>query len=297
MAFVTKEAGAMRVSGTVCLVGCGKMGGALLAGWLRGDAAEALVVIEPQPLPAALREQIATHGRTRVVADAGAVGAGTDADAGSGAGPGVVVLAVKPQAMAAVLPGLRPLVGPGTVFLSIAAGRTLGWLSEQLGPGARIVRSMPNTPAAVGCGMTVAVAGAEVTAEQVRACEHLLAAVGEVAWVTDESLMDAVTAVSGSGPAYVFLLIEAMAQAGVACGLPEALAGQLARATVIGSGELARRSDEPAATLRQNVTSPGGTTAAALEILMAPEAAGGGLPALMTRAVEAAARRSRALAG
>jgi pyrroline-5-carboxylate reductase len=206
--------------------------------------------------------------------------------------PGVVVLAVKPQSMDGVLPRYRALVGPETVFLSIAAGRTIGYFERALGDAA-IVRAMPNTPAAVGEGMTVAVANAAVGAGQRGACDALLAAVGDVAWIEDEGLIDAVTAVSGGGPAYVFLLIECLAEAGRAAGLPADLAMRLARTTVAGSGALVRRSPEPAATLRRNVTSPNGTTQEALAVLMAED----GLQPLMTRAIAAATRRSRELAG
>jgi pyrroline-5-carboxylate reductase len=210
--------------------------------------------------------------------------------------PEVVVLAVKPQSMNAVLPGLAKFARAQTVFLSIAAGKTLKALAQGLGATAspaRIVRTMPNTPAAVRQGITVAVAGAGVDQPQRQRCDQLLRAVGEVMWVDDEALLDPVTAVSGSGPAYVFLLVEAMAQAGEKAGLPAELAMRLARATVTGSGELLRRSSEPASQLRQNVTSPGGTTAAALQVLMAP----GALQKLFDEAIDAATRRSRELAG
>ena len=172
------------------------------------------------------------------------------------------------------------------------AGRTLRFLEAAL-PGAALVRAMPNTPAAIGRGITVAVANARVSGAQRALVDTLLSAVGAVEWVADEALMDAVTALSGSGPAYVFLLAEAMARAGVAAGLPPALAEKLARATVAGSGELLHRSPLDAATLRQNVTSPGGTTAAALDVLMAKD----GLEALLTKAIAAATKRSRDLAG
>ena len=202
------------------------------------------------------------------------------------------MLAVKPQTAPEVLPGLVPLVGAKTLVLSIMAGRTLKFLERGL-PGAAIVRAMPNTPAAIGRGITVACPNARVTATQRALAHNLLAATGAVEWVDDEALMDAVTAVSGSGPAYVFLLAEILAQAGLAAGLPAALSAKLARATVAGSGELLHRSELDAAILRANVTSPGGTTAAALEVLMGP----GGFEPLMTKAVIAATRRSRDLAG
>jgi pyrroline-5-carboxylate reductase len=205
--------------------------------------------------------------------------------------PAVLLMAVKPQMMDAVFPPLGKLAGPRTLVLSIAAGRKIEGFERHLAQGVAVVRAMPNTPAAIGRGMTVCVANAHVTAEQRALCDELLGAVGEVAWVDDEAQIDAVTAVSGSGPAYVFLLAECLAEAGVAAGLSEPLAKELARATISGAGELLRQSDLEAAVLRQNVTSPGGTTAAALGVLMGPD----GLRELMTRAVAAAAKRSREL--
>ena len=180
----------------------------------------------------------------------------------------------------------------GTVFLSIAAGKTIGFFEGHLGREAAIVRAMPNTPAAIGRGISVLCANARASQAQRETCGALMQAAGEVAWVEEEALLDPVTAVSGSGPAYVFLLVEALAAAGVSAGLPEDLAMRLAGETVSGAGELLRRSGESAATLRHNVTSPGGTTQAALEVLMAED----GLQALMTRAVAAATRRSEELA-
>jgi pyrroline-5-carboxylate reductase len=206
-------------------------------------------------------------------------------------GPTAVVLAVKPQAMAEVLGEVAPLARPGSVVLSVAAGWTIGNFQKVLGSEAAIVRAMPNTPAAVGRGVSVLCANAQVSAEQRALCGALLAAVGEVHWIDDETLMDAVTGVSGSGPAYVFYLAECLAEAGIAAGLPRDLAAGLARATVSGAGELLHRSPLAASQLRENVTSPGGTTAAALEVLRAEE----GLKALMEKAVAAAVRRSREL--
>lgn len=259
----------------VLLVGCGKMGSAMLAGWLeRGLAAGDVVVVEPSGV------------------DVAATVVGDQADIPAGFAPDVVVLAVKPQVMAAVLPPYARFA-TNAVFLSIAAGKTVGFFEGILGPKARVVRAMPNTPAAVRRGITVCFAGSGVEDTRRALCAALLEAVGEVGWVDDESLMDAVTAVSGSGPAYVFLLAEVMAAAGIAQGLPPELATRLARATVAGSGELLRQSAEPAAQLRRNVTSPGGTTAAALEVLMAE---GDGMPGLMEQAVAAATARGRALA-
>ncbi|HSR71456.1 MAG TPA: pyrroline-5-carboxylate reductase [Kiloniellales bacterium] len=269
------------LDGPLLLVGCGKMGGALLGGWLaRGVSADQVTVIEPQA------EALARIGveNVRRIENTAALPAGY--------APAVVVLAVKPQQMDAVLPPLASLAGPGTVFLSIAAGRTIASYEKALGEAAAIVRAMPNTPAAVGRGMTVLCANPPVGSGQRALCEALLAAVGETAWIDDEALLDPVTAISGGGPAYVFLLIECLAEAGIEAGLPRELAMRLARTTVAGAGELVRQSAEPAATLRENVTSPGGTTQEALAVLMGED----GLQPLMTRAIAAATRRSRELA-
>ena len=265
---------------TLLLVGCGKMGGALLRGWRAHGLAERYVVVEPGPGGAEFAGQPSV-----------AVVPGTD-ELSPDLRPAVVVLAVKPQTMGQVLPGYRRFARTGALFLSIAAGKTLSYLARELGAAAPVVRAMPNTPAAIGRGIAVACASAAVGPAPRALAEGLLAAVGEVGWVEDEALIDAVTAVSGSGPAYVFLLIECLAKAAVAAGLPEPLALRLARATVTGSGELARVSEASAAELREAVTSPGGTTRAALDVLMAKD----GLEPLLTRAVLAAAQRSRELA-
>jgi pyrroline-5-carboxylate reductase len=264
----------------VILVGCGKMGGALLAGWLARGPRETVHVVEPMDANLA-----PFRGDARVVAHA------TPDSLPADLVPSAIVLATKPQGMDQVLAPYRAR-STGAVVVSIAAGRTLGFLERHLGRQA-LVRSMPNTPAQVGRAITVAVAHARVGADQRATAHRLLEAVGEVAWVEDEGLIDAVTAVSGSGPAYVFHFVEALARAGAKAGLPDDLAMRLARATVAGAGELLHRSSESAATLRQNVTSPGGTTAAALAVLMAED----GLGALVARAVDAAARRSRELNG
>jgi pyrroline-5-carboxylate reductase len=203
------------------------------------------------------------------------------------------VIAVKPQTAPEALPPLAGYVGKTTLVLSIMAGRTIAFLEKALPVGTAIVRAMPNTPAAIGRGISVAFANAKISAPQRKQASDLLAAIGKVEWIGDEALMDAVTALSGSGPAYVFLLAEAMANAGIAAGLPPALATRLARETVAGSAELLHRSDLDAVTLRRNVTSPGGTTAAALDILMGP----GGFDSLLTQAIIAATRRSQELAG
>jgi pyrroline-5-carboxylate reductase len=266
--------------GTLVLVGAGKMGGALLEGWLRLGLDPARVsVIEPQPSDA-----------TTALA---ARGLRINPAMNDVAKPSAVVIAVKPQNAAQIMPWLAPTVGPTTVVLSIMAGKTLAFLAETLPAEAAIVRSMPNLPAALGRGITVAVPNRHVTASQRELAHKLLTATGGVEWVEDEGLLDPVTAVSGSGPAYVFLLAESLAKAGAAAGLPPELAARLARATVAGSGELLHHSPLEPATLREDVTSPGGTTAAALEVLMSEE----GLDRLLLSAVAAATRRSRELAG
>ena len=252
------------------------MGNALMAGWIdRGTDPETIFVVDPA---------------APKVPDG--VGTSMD-DIPEGFSPAIVVLAVKPQVMDEVVAPYRDFVAPDTVFLSIAAGRNVSSFEALLGSDAGIVRAMPNTPAAVGHGITVLFANPHVSDTQRESCQTLMAAVGQVAWINDESLMDAVTGVSGSGPAYVFHLVEAMAQAGVAAGLPPELSMQLARATVAGSGELLAQAGESAATLRENVTSPGGTTAAALAVLMSDD----GLTRLMTEAIGRATDCSRELAG
>jgi pyrroline-5-carboxylate reductase len=201
-----------------------------------------------------------------------------------------LVVALKPQTFVEAGPHLKPFAGPSTLVVSIMAGTTIASIASVC--GGSVVRAMPNTPAAIGRGITVAVAANNVSASQRAVADALLRATGSVEWVEDERLMDAVTAVSGSGPAYIFLLAEELARAGVEAGLPQELATKLARETVAGSGELLHRSELASATLRQNVTSPGGTTAAALEVLMGPD----GMASLLTRAVAAATRRSKELA-
>jgi pyrroline-5-carboxylate reductase len=268
------------LTGTLMLVGAGKMGGALLEGWLEmGLDPARLVVFEPQP--SAALSALAARG-LRLNPAPEAVDAAT-----------AIVVAVKPQIAADALATIAPRVQAGSLVVSIMAGRTLAFLQSALPGKAAVVRAMPNTPAAIGRGITVAVANAHLADRQRELAHRLLAATGAVEWVENEGLMDAVTAVSGSGPAYVFLLAECLARAGIAAGLPAGLAERLAHATVAGSGELMARSSAGATALRQAVTSPGGTTAAALEILMAPN----GLSALMEAAVAAATRRSRELAG
>jgi pyrroline-5-carboxylate reductase len=271
-----------KLSGTLLLVGAGKMGSAMLDGWLaRGLAPKRIAIIEPQPhksIKALTRRGVALNAKP---------GPKAKADAAA------IVIAVKPQTAPDAVPSLGLYVGKSTLVLSIMAGRTIGFIEKALPSGTAIVRAMPNTPAAISRGIAVAVANDKVSAKQRRLATDLLAAIGKVEWVKDEALIDAVTALSGSGPAYVFLLAEAMTKAGIAAGLPPELAGTLARETVAGSGELLHRSDLDAATLRQNVTSPGGTTAAALDVLMGP----GGFDELLTKAITAATARSRQLAG
>ncbi len=265
--------------GRLLLLGAGKMGAAMLEGWLkRGLQPGKIIVIEPQPAKAV--KALARRGLKLN-------------PKGKTATATAVVIAVKPQSAPEAMPRVVPHVGKGTLVLSIMAGRTMRFLESALPGGAAVVRAMPNTPAAIGRGITVAVGNAKVSARQRKQAFDLLAAIGAVEWTNDESFMDAVTAVSGSGPAYVFLLAEAMTKAGIAAGLPAALAAKLARETVAGSGELLHRSQLDAATLRQDVTSPGGTTAAALEVLMGP----GGFDELLTKAIAAATRRGRELAG
>ena len=272
----------------ILLVGAGRMGGALLRGWLaQGIEASRIFVQEPSIAPE----------MAEFLQDAG-VAVGNPPALPSA--PAVMLLAVKPQIMDDVLPTIAPLAGPETVVLSIAAGRTIASIAKHFVPEAAIVRAMPNTPAAIGRGMTVLCANQATTQPHHQLCEELLHASGEVAWVDDEALMDAVTAVSGSGPAYVFLLAECLAEAGKAAGLPPEMAARLARETVAGAGELLHQSTEDAAELRRAVTSPGGTTAAALAVLMGEgdtaSAATGPLGDLIRRTAEAAAKRSRELA-
>lgn len=263
---------------SILLVGCGRMGGAMLAGW-RERGLMASIAVDPAPDAAQN-----AGADLRVVVDAAAIPADF--------APAAVVLAVKPQNAAETLP-LHARYAGKAVFLSIMAGRTIGGMQSLLGEGAQIVRAMPNTPAAVRQGVTVACPGAGVTQGQRDLCDALLQAIGKVAWVADEGLLDPVTAVSGSGPAYVFLLAELMEREAVRQGIPADLARLLARQTVAGSGALLAASAEESAALRVAVTSPGGTTKAALDVLMADAA----WPATMERAIEAATKRSRELAG
>jgi pyrroline-5-carboxylate reductase len=275
---MTPQASALSdLSGTIVLAGAGKMGGAMLSGWLaQGLDANAVAVIEPYPsdeINALAARGVRLNPAPKEFDSVAAL-----------------VVALKPQMFREAGPGLRPFLGSSTLVVSIMAGMTIAAIGDVC--GGHVVRAMPNTPAAIGRGITVAVAAGNVSAAQRAVADALLRATGAVEWTGDETLMDAVTAVSGSGPAYVFLLAEELARAGVEAGLPPELATKLARETVAGSGELLRRSELDSATLRQNVTSPGGTTMAALEVLMGPD----GMQSLLTRAVAAATRRSRELA-
>jgi pyrroline-5-carboxylate reductase len=265
------------IKGPIVLAGAGKMGGAMLSGWLaQGLDARHLGVIEPHPSDEI--SALAARG-IRLNPSPKEIGAAA-----------TLVVALKPQMFREAGLMLKSFTGSSTLVVSIMAGATIASIEAVC--GGMVVRAMPNTPAAIGRGITVAVAANQVSPAQRAVADALLRATGSVEWIDDEGLMDAVTAVSGSGPAYVFLLAEELARAGVEAGLPPVLATKLARETVSGSGELLHRSELASATLRQNVTSPGGTTAAALEVLMAKD----GMQPLLTRAVAAATRRSRELA-
>lgn len=266
--------------GKVVLIGAGNMGGAMLTGWLKSDVkASDFTVIDPSPSDA-MRARIAEAGSNY----SATVPSGLVAD--------VLFIAVKPQVMDVVLPPLKSLVGPQTVVVTVAAGKTLAFLEQHLGQAA-YVRAMPNTPAMVGRGVTGAFANSRVTAKQHETVSELLRVSGPVEWVSSERDIDAVTAVSGSGPAYVFYLVECMAEAGRKAGLPYDLALRLARETVAGAGEMLHQSSDEASQLRKNVTSPGGTTAAALGVLMADN----GMQPLLDAAIEAARKRAEELAG
>lgn len=256
------------------LLGCGKMGSAMLAGWLLGGLPATSVWVT-DPAPSDWVRGTGAHINKDLPAD-----------------PAIVLIAVKPQMMGAALPSMQALGSGTTLFVSIAAGTPITTFETVLGDRTPIIRAMPNTPAAVGRGISAIIGNAHATPDHLALAEALLGAVGQVVRLTSEDQMDAVTAVSGSGPAYVFHLIETLASAGVAQGLAPDLAMTLAKATVGGAGQLAEDADEGPDQLRVNVTSPNGTTQAALEVLMDPET---GFPALLTRAVAAAANRSKEL--
>ncbi len=270
----------LKLDGTLVLVGAGKMGGAMLEGWLKGGAAASkIVALDPSP-PDEVKAMLAAKG-VRLNPSVSEI-----------ANTQVIIVAVKPQVMEEVLPGIVTLKASRPLILSVAAGKTIATFERHFGSDAAVIRSIPNTPAAVGRGITAMASNANVSAAQLGLARALLSAVGEVVTVENEAMIDAVTAVSGSGPAYVFYLTECLAAAGVKVGLPADLAMQLARATVAGSGELMRQSGIAAATLRQNVTSPKGTTYAALQVLMADD----GMQPLFDKAIDAATKRSRELA-
>ncbi|WP_068114160.1 pyrroline-5-carboxylate reductase [Tropicimonas marinistellae] len=256
------------------LLGCGKMGSAMLQGWLaEGVPAASVTVLDPKPSDWLTAQGVRLNLEVPE-------------------NPAVVLVAVKPQMMDEALPGIASFGGGGTLFLSVAAGTPIARFEDALGPQTPVIRAMPNTPAAVGQGITAIIGSSQVSEPQMQLAEQLLSAVGKVVRLQSETQMDAVTGVSGSGPAYVFHMVEALALAAEAQGLPAELAMDLARATVAGSGALLAGSDESAEQLRINVTSPGGTTAAGLQVLMSEE---DGLPVLMCRTVAAAADRSREL--
>ncbi|PCI32664.1 MAG: pyrroline-5-carboxylate reductase [Alphaproteobacteria bacterium] len=265
------------------LIGCGKMGGAMLQGWLKAGLSEdAVKIVDPyldgvrKMLPALPDNCFAE----------------TISDLAEGLTPGFIVLAVKPQMMDQAVEALKDMACDQAAFLSIAAGKTIGYFERHLGQDAAIVRAMPNTPAAIGRGITVGCANKNVSEDQQAVCHDLLTAAGAVEWVSEETLIDAVTAVSGSGPAYVFNLVETLAGAGEAIGLAPELAKKLAMHTICGSAALLEQSELDATQLRINVTSPNGTTEAALNVLMGED----GLGKLMTKAVRAAHQRSKDLA-
>jgi len=267
-----------RFSDDVLLIGAGKMGGAMLQGWLaRGLPRDKITVIEPEP-----------DKRLRAFAERGLT-----LNPARKTKASVIVLGVKPQTAPDVLAAAAKMTAKDALVISIMAGRTIAFLEKAFPAGTAVVRAMPNLPASIGRGISVAVANKAVDRRMRNVAAGLLGAVGAVEWVEKEALLDAVTAVSGSGPAYVFLLAEALTSAAISAGLPADLAARLARETIAGSGELLKQSSIDAATLRKNVTSPGGTTAAALDVLMGP----GGMETLLTTAVAMATRRSRELAG
>lgn len=272
------------IKGTILLVGCGKMGSALLEGWFkRGLNPVDVMIVEPAGRPAV--KLCDKHRALTVLTSSDQIPRDFN--------PDVVMFAVKPQVSDGIVPQYARFTRQHPVFLSILAGKTVAFFKSHLGADASVVRAMPNTPAAVGKGISALFSAPEVTPEQKRICDVLMSAVGQVVWLDHEQQMDGVTAVSGSGPAYVFLLAEVLAQAGQDAGLPPAMAEQLARATIAGSGALLEQSSDAAATLRQNVTSPNGTTAAALHVLMTDQR----LQKLVHDAVQAAARRSKELSG
>lgn len=252
----------------ILLVGCGKMGGAMLTRWRDLSLFREICIVDPE------------------------TGVKSAADIPPDFRPNVVVFAVKPQTLPDIISGYQKYMATGTLFLSIAAGKSIAFFEQHLGADAKVVRAMPNTPAAIGRGITVACANKNVSIDQKMNAEDMLSAVGEVLWVNDEKLINPVTALSGSGPAYVFLLIETLEKAGISIGLDPKMAEKLARATVIGSGALAEAAGAMhASKLRENVTSPGGTTEAALKILMRQP----GMQDLFNKALADATKRAEEL--
>ena len=281
----------MKLFEPVLVVGAGKMGGAILSAWLEaaGEAGDDEAVLDPAQVkvedPGPPADMVDFLNKFDIQAEAKVELDGP---------PGLVMLGVKPQVMEPVIDGLAPRLGPSSLVLSILAGKRLDDISRGLPEGTPVVRAMPNTPVQVGAGMTVFVGNRFVTDEQRAALDALFASTGTTAWLDDETLMDAVTGVSGSGPAYIFYLAECLTKAGVAQGLPEELALTLARNTIYGAGSLMVHSDAQPSVLRENVTSKAGTTAAALDVLMADD---DGISPVVERAVAAAAARSKALSG
>lgn len=264
-------------AGGLLLLGCGKMGGAMLRGWLaKGLSPDQVTVLDPRPADW-LCELQAKGLRLNVQPDTP---------------PAIAVIATKPQIMGDAIPGIAAFGNGPTLFLSIAAGTSIATFEDMLGLETPVVRAMPNTPAAIGAGISALVANEQVTADQLGLAERLLAAVGETVLLDCEEQMHAVTALSGSGPAYVFALAEAMAGAGQELGLPKDMALRLAVATIAGAGRLMMETGTAPDVLRDQVTSPNGTTAAGLDVLMRPD----GIAELTRQTLEAAADRSRTLA-
>jgi pyrroline-5-carboxylate reductase len=275
---------AITAKNPVLLLGCGKMGGAMLAGWLeQGLGNDAIYIVDPYLDP--VRNTFSSLPEIAFNE--------TIEKLDSALAPSFIIMAVKPQMMDEAITALKSMNVYESVILSVAAGKTIQYFEDKLSADQLIIRAMPNTPAAIGKGITVCCANKLVTQDQKAICTTLLETVSTVEWITDESLMDAVTALSGSGPAYVFYMAEAMAAAGEAIGLPAELSKKLARETVSGAGALLEASEESTSRLRENVTSPGGTTAAALDILMSDD----GIVKIMRRAMQEAKARSKELAG
>lgn len=281
---MSKKLAKITADNPVLLLGCGKMGSAMLAGWLQqGLSVDAVYIVDPYLDP--IKENFPVLSKKQLHKSVNSLPKRLK--------PSFVIAAVKPQMMDEALEALKELKIGDAVILSVAAGKTIRYFEDHLGRDQAIIRAMPNTPAAIGQGITVCVANAPVTADQITISTTLLKTVSVVEWIDDENLMDAVTALSGSGPAYVFYMAEAMAAAGEAIGLSPELAKKLADQTVSGAGALLEASEESASRLRENVTSPGGTTAAALDVLMSDK----GLATIMRRAMQEAKNRSKELAG